>query len=335
MRIAEIGPDDERFPAWCRVWADSQRADRPGDPPRPAGDHVALARRLLAPGGSLTGTHRVALAGGTVVGALRLLLPLRDNPTVAHVDLAVSPAHRRRGVGARLLEEAVRVARGAGRTQLVADVDEPAPGVAGRAFALRSGWRCDLLESRRDLLLPPDEARLSALEAQARVAGRGYEVVTWRDRTPDGLVHDRALLERRMTTDAPHGDLPVEEEHWDAARVREYEEAHVARGRTVLSAGAVTRGRLVAFTDLQVPLAQPERAQQAGTLVLREHRGRRLGTLVKVAVLRELVATLPAVRRISTYNAESNRPMVAVNEALGFRRAGQLSTWSLRVGSPV
>ncbi|MGY1823192.1 GNAT family N-acetyltransferase [Geodermatophilus sp. SYSU D00079] len=330
MHISEIGPDDGRFPDWCRVWADGQRLDRPGDPPRPAGDHAALARRLLAPGGSLTGTHRAALAGGTVVGALRLLLPLRDNPTVAHVDLAVHPAHRRRGVGGRLLREAVRVARDAGRTELVTEVDEPTPDVAGRAFALRTGWRCDLLESRRDLLLPADEARLAALEEQARAAGRGYEVVTWRDRTPDGLVDDRALLEQRMTTDAPHGDLPVEEEHWDAARVREYEDAHVARGRTVLSAGAVTGGRLVAFTDLQVPLSRPERAQQGGTLVLREHRGRRLGTLVKTAVLRELAATLPAVRRISTYNAESNRPMVAVNEALGFRWAGQLSTWSLR-----
>ena len=104
--------------------------------------------------------------------------------------------------------------------------------------------------------------------------------------------------------------------------------SHVARGRTVLSAGAVTDGRLVAFTDLQIPLAQPERAHQAGTLVLSEHRGHRLGALVKVAVLRELAATLPEVRRISTYNSDSNLPMVAVNEALGFRPAGHVSYWS-------
>ena len=90
-------------------------------------------------------------------------------------------------------------------------------------------------------------------------------------------------------------------------------------------------GRLVAFTDLQVPLAQPERAHQGGTLVLREHRGHRLGALMKAAVLRELAATMPEVRRISTYNSEDNTPMVAVNEALGFRPAGQLSTWSLRL----
>ncbi len=48
-------------------------------------------------------------------------------------------------------------------------------------------------------------------------------------------------------------------------------------------------------------------------------------------LLRAVAATLPAVRRISTYNSDSNRPMVAVNEALGFRRAGGLSTWSRRI----
>ena len=136
------------------------------------------------------------------------------------------------------------------------------------------------------------------------------------------------MLERRMSTDAPHGDLPVGEEHWDSARVREYEAAQEARGRTVLSAGAVLDGRLVAFTDLQVPDADPTRAHQVGTLVLREHRGQRLGALMKVAVLRALIAAYPEVRRITTYNAEFNGPMVAVNEALGFRPVGELSTWS-------
>jgi GNAT superfamily N-acetyltransferase len=330
VQILETGPDDERFPAWCEVWAGSQRADRPDEAPRPAGDHVALGRRLVTPGGSLDGTHRAAVAGDAVIGALRLLLPVQDNTTVAFVDVAVHPAHRRRGTGSALLADGVRLAAAAGRSALIAEVDEPGPGAAGRAFALRHGWTCDLLESRRDLLLPVAEERLSALEAGARAAGAGYEVVTWRDRTPEHLLEDRALLSRRMSTDAPSGEAPVEEEHWDADRVREYEAANVARGRTVLSGGAVRDGRLVAFTDLHVPLEQPERAHQSGTLVLREHRGHRLGARVKLAVLRELAATLPEVRRISTYNSDANRPMVAVNEALGFHRTGGLSTWSIR-----
>ncbi|MGY1701794.1 GNAT family N-acetyltransferase [Geodermatophilus sp. SYSU D00766] len=329
--IVETGPDDGRFTAWCAVWAESQRAARPGEAPRPASDHLALARRLTTPGGSRVGTHRAAVVDGAVVGALRVLLPVRDNTSVAFLDLAVHPAARRRGVGTALLAEGVRLAAAAGRSSLVAEVDEPGPGTPGRAFALASGWACDLQETRRDLLLPVDEERLSALEAEAAAAGAGYEVVTWRDRTPEDLLADRALLSRRMSTDAPSGDVPVDEEDWDAARVREQEDVDLARGRTVLSAGAVRDGRLVAFTELLVPLAHPERANQGGTLVLREHRGHRLGARVKTAVLRELAATLPAVRRISTYNSDTNRPMVAVNEALGFRRAGGLSTWSTRI----
>lgn len=181
-----------------------------------------------------------------MVGALRVLLPLRDNTEMAVVDLAVRPESRRRGVGTALHDEALRLTSSYGRTRLITEVDEPGDASPGRAFALRHGWTCDLLETRRDLLLPVDEQRLSAVEADARAHSGGYSLVTWRDWTLDALVEDRALLERRMTTDAPHGDLPVEEEHWDAERVREYEQLHVVRGRTVLSAGAVRDGRLVA-----------------------------------------------------------------------------------------
>jgi hypothetical protein len=48
-------------------------------------------------------------------------------------------------------------------------------------------------------------------------------------------------------------------------------------------------------------------------------------------VLPELAATLLEVRRISTYDAESDRAVVvAVNEAPGFRRAGGLPAWTRR-----
>lgn len=88
---------------------------------------------------------------------------------------------------------------------------------------------------------------------------------------------------------------------------------------------------MVAFTDLQVPRADPRTAHQGGTLVVTEHRGHRLGALVKAAVLREVPATQPGVRRISTYNLDSNTPMVKLNEALGFVPAGQLSAWVMRL----
>jgi len=65
-----------------------------------------------------------------------------------------------------------------------------------------------------------------------------------------------------------------------------------------------------------------------GTFVLRAHRGHRLGITLKLAALRELQRLSPATKRITTWNAESNTAMVAVNEALGFRRNGQRSAWT-------
>ena len=115
MQLLETAKDDERFAAWCEVWASSQRFDRPDELPRPASDHVALGRRLVTPGGSMGGTHRAAVAGDTVVGALRLLMPVLDNTAVAYVDLAVHPEHRRRGIGSTLLQQAEEPAGSAGR----------------------------------------------------------------------------------------------------------------------------------------------------------------------------------------------------------------------------
>lgn len=155
VRLVEIGPDDAAFAQWYDVWVAAEVLDRPDDAPRPMQEHVVLGRELVRSGGSRDGTHRAALLGNDVVGALRLILPMHDNTTVAFVDVAVHPQHRRQGIGSALLAEGRRVAADAGRTELIAEVDEPGPDTAGRAFALRHGWTCDLLETRRDLALRP------------------------------------------------------------------------------------------------------------------------------------------------------------------------------------
>ena len=114
-------------------------------------------------------------------------------------------------------------------------------------------------------------------------------------------------------------------------RVREHERLAEAQDRTLFFAAALHDGRMVAYTEMVVPRGLPETAYQDGTLVVPEHRGRRLGALVKLAALRELSAASPGTRRISTWNAESNRPMVAVNEALGYRVVDRMTAWQAAV----
>jgi RimJ/RimL family protein N-acetyltransferase len=90
--------------------------------------------------------------------------------------------------------------------------------------------------------------------------------------------------------------------------------------------GAVRRGRKTtrgaAITQVHITPEHPEWAHQGLTAVTRPHRGHRLGLLVKAETMRWLAETEPKLERIETGNADSNRHMIAINEALGYQLAG-------------
>jgi hypothetical protein len=52
--------------------------------------------------------------------------------------------------------------------------------------------------------------------------------------------------------------------------------------------------------------------------VTRQHRGHRLGLLVKTAMLEWLAVAEPRLERIVTGNAAVNQHMIAINEELGY-----------------
>jgi GNAT superfamily N-acetyltransferase len=262
-------------------------------------------------------------------------MPLRDNTALALCDLAVHPEHRRGGVGTALLEHVVTTARTAGRTSLVAETSfRDGSTDPGETFMRRHGFEVAQEDRRNDLDVtswarnPP-----SAGAATALAPTTGYAIETSTDDTRDEWLEDRAHLQRRMSTDAPMGELALEEEDWDVARLREHREMTRRSGRRALESVArhLASGRLVAFTQLQVPDESPTMAYQQDTLVLTEHRGHGLGLALKAATMQALVAELPRVRTVRTWNATTNGPMIAVNEALGYRTTAMLREWQRRL----
>ncbi|MDT0213305.1 GNAT family N-acetyltransferase [Rothia sp. ARF10] len=264
----------------------------------------------------------------TVVAAAEIVLPRRDNLTLALVDLAVHPDHRRRGTGTLVLGHLIRLAQEAGRTTLVAETAYPSGGNdPGEPFLHAHGFEVGQTMHRNDLDVrshPPRE--VPPID--------GYAIETSTDDTRDEWLEDRAHLSRRMSTDAPVGDLDLAEEDWDADRVREQRDATRRSGRRAVESVArqLGTGRLVGFTQLQVPVAEPVLAYQQDTLVLREHRGHGLGQALKSANLRAAREVFPGLVTVRTWNAQENGPMIAVNEALGYRTTAIQREWQRRLG---
>ena len=269
-----------------------------------------------------------------VVGTYVMELSLLDNTDLVALRLAVHPEHEHRGYGRRLVQHVRRRAAELGRHQVNTQLDEPLDGSRNRAmrFAEASGARRSLGEMHRVLDLELiDRQRLSALGAEAQSRAAGYELVAWTGPCPDDLVDDYAALIGRLTTDAPTGESGVQTERWDAARVRERDVLMETQGRRSVATAARlgADGPLVAYSDIVTTRHDPDNAYQWDTLVLREHRGRRLGALVKVANLERLMVEAPDARRVHTWNADENVHMIAINEAMGFVAAGREAVWRL------
>ena len=183
------------------------------------------------------------------------------------------------------------------------------------------GYTLEQVERGSRMTLPLDEAALRAThDAAATAAGHDYRVHTWSGPTPPEWREGIAHLLTRMSTDAPSAGLEEPEDPWTVERLLEDEakEAESPRTSVIAAVEHVPSSALVGFTELTVP-AEAERAvSQEDTIVLREHRGHRLGMLLKSANLFWLERVAPGHPSVITYNAEENRHMLSVNEALGF-----------------
>jgi GNAT superfamily N-acetyltransferase len=332
VAVDPLDPSQEKlFAAWCAVVEAAAYAEY-GD--RHTSWSANEIRAAYQDQSDERRHARAALLDGAVAGHLEVRLPQHDNMHRVELTLAVHPDHRRQGIGTKLLDLAERIARDAGRTTVCAEWDvaaghaDPAEG-----FAARRGYVAAQTELHNELDLPVGDGTLPAAHAEADAHSAGYHVETSWDGIPDEWLADRAWLSRRMSTDAPLGQLDYHEEEWDEARVRRAFALAREQGRHVVESVArhEATGRLVAFTTIAIAEHTPDVAYQWDTLVLREHRGHRLGLLLKTANLQAVTATLPDVRRVVTWNAGDNEPMLRVNRLLGFKAIGGVTEWEKRL----
>lgn len=292
----------------------------------------------------------VAKVDGRIVGTVDIALPLADNLELAEFTLDILPDFQGRGVGRQLLEAAEHLARDEGRRIILIDTNHPGVTLADQSagqlipgaglgyvplnsreveFARLTGYTLQHIEQFSACTLPLDSQLVADLQAEAEEANAGrYRLHHWTDRCPDRWLEAVALLENR----AGEGGVPEEDEDalvFDGELLRETEEAAIAQGRrTVVTAvEEIASGALVGLTTISVLGLRPDVVFQDDTVVLAEHRGNKLGLLIKLANMERLSEQFPDARVLYTWNAPENRYLLTVNQKLGFTTAGVTGLW--------
>ncbi len=262
--------------------------------------------------------HFLGRLDGDVVGEAALEFGEWDNTELAWANVFVHPDHRRQGHGSDLLAHLMQLARERGSRSFGMDGWE-LPGV--EEFAGRHGFRRGNRVVHRVQHLGQLPAGLvEEVRDEALPHAKDYELIRLDAPSPAELMPALAELTAAIN-DAPIGELDLEPENFPAERILGYERTQLTRGNRLhrLVAREKSTGRLAGHTIMAVSAEEPQYGDQHDTSVLREHRGHRLGLLLKAEMLLWLREVEPQVERIDTWNDEGNDHMIEVNERLCYR----------------
>jgi GNAT superfamily N-acetyltransferase len=332
LRIERV-TDETGAVAFHDVEREATPVDHPGLVADPLDDIVGM---LNHPVPTFHVAFYVGYEGDAVVASGFFAMPMLENRHICNVHTTVALDARGRGIGTAMARFLIGEGRKEGRSVAQAHVYGPLEGSSpGEALATKLGAKAALGSIRRQLRLADVERAELESRTDELLAGpaASYELVGWQDHCPDQFADRAAQIVPLVMSDSPRGDLDLEVEVWDATRYREYEGMIAARSRHQLVTAAIdrTNGRLVAMTDLNVPKSDHRVVAQLGTAVERDHRGHRLGLLVKTANLLSLMDRFPDAESIQTYNAAANEHMIAVNSELGFRPVERSTAFQLSI----
>jgi GNAT superfamily N-acetyltransferase len=147
-----------------------------------------------------------------------------------------------------------------------------------------------------------------------------YELLFMPSPMPEEHLEAFCNLWQVMNT-APREDYEEDDEVLTPEMLRDMEAKDEARAKDNLLYVARHKptGTFAGFTGVTCHRLRPDLVWQGDTGVDPEHRNKGLGRWLKAAMALELRESQPDVRRIDTYNAGSNAPMLSINIEMGFK----------------
>jgi mycothiol synthase len=279
------------------------------------------------------GRHFRAVEANRVIGYAEAEWDEADaqNPHLAWADVMVAPSHRRRGVGTALLHHLLTSSLRAGKTHFLTDTTSRVP--SGGAFVANLDAKLGQESHVHQLLL--SDLNVEYLRAALEHAPtERFEIGSYQESFPESELAALCDLFEVMNSE-PRGALDVNDRRFKPEDLRLATERMKARGVQwwLFYVRERNTGRLAGYTETRFHPDHPTFVYQRATGVLPEFRGQGLGAWLKSAMLERIVKERPTADRVRTGNADSNAPMLRINQALGFKPFLSRAEWQLEIAA--
>jgi GNAT superfamily N-acetyltransferase len=235
------------------------------------------------------------------------------NEDICQIHLTIHKDYRMGGIAHDLVERAYKHAIEFNRTKITGSLISE----ASRRFLQRIGGKETLAYRVNQLVMKDVNWNLIESWVDEGVKKSPDLTINFYLSIPDSILEDYCKVYTEVLNQAPRDQLTHSDEVFTPEKWRKLEEES---GRTWISAVALSQnGEIAGLTDVGYDMSTPTIVYQYLTGVQDNYRGRGLGKWLKAAMLQKIRDDYSDVEVISTSNATTNEPMLAINQKMGFR----------------
>lgn len=255
-----------------------------------------------------------------------------DQKHVAFADMFLLEDYRRRGYGTEILRELIQNLQAIGNITIaqcdtnIADGEKFAEAFGG-SIAIRAVSNRLYAKDIDWAMLEDWYAETSDLATTNNVTMEHFE----------GLINEDDLEQyakfyTEVMNQQPFEELEGVENTFTPDLMRQNEERLAKTGTIhVTKIAREADGTISGMTEFFYNPANPHKLEQGLTGVQQNYRGRKLGKWLKAAMMLHIRDTYPELQFINTTNANSNAPMLAINNKLGFKLYKQNTAYKFQL----
>jgi GNAT superfamily N-acetyltransferase len=239
-----------------------------------------------------------------------------NNKHLAIVEISLLPEYRRKGIGRKLLVKAYRFAKESGKGVVILNTSEP----SGRAFFKAIGAQEALASAENRLYMNDVDWKMMQLWSDEGPVRSDGSMIQFFSTVPEEIVEPYCVLFTEVGNQAPLDELDINDLILTPETLRKMESDREAMGLVQLVAITTeSNGDISGLTEITYRPERETMLSQGLTGVQEIYRGKGLGKWLKAAMLLQIRKDFPKVKIVSTGNANSNAPMLAINKMMGFK----------------